>query len=84
MITGNVCKPAAQLLFCELTRRFGHCKDTENVEFNPIFAIATSLDPRYKWILNEKDNCSNSEKLLEIVRKTLVSEVGSINNLPAR
>ena len=42
----------ARILQRELQRRFRKFTDPGDTEFNPLFAVATTLDPRYRVILN--------------------------------
>ena len=61
-------KKAAELFLTELTRRFGNFIDTESPNFDPIYVIATAIDPRYKWVLNEKQKQFAAKALLYEVR----------------
>ena len=42
----------ARILQRELQRRFRRFTDPGDADFNPLFAVATTLDPRYRVILN--------------------------------
>ena len=44
-------KEAARILQRELQKRFKKFTDPAAFEYNPLFAMATALDPRYRVIL---------------------------------
>jgi len=55
---------AAELLLTEPKRRFRKYTDPGNLEHEPLFLVATALDPRYKLLLNAVQLGSANKELL--------------------
>lgn len=60
-------KEAARILQRELQKRFKKFTDPAAYEYNPLFAMATALDPRYRVILNTLQLQSAKQQILKEV-----------------
>ena len=60
-------KEAARILQHELQKRFKKFTDPAEYEYNPLFAMATTLDPRYRVILNTLQLQSAKQQILKEV-----------------
>lgn len=67
MIKDGICKLGAELLQVELANRFGHYLDPNMANFDPVFVVATALDPRYKRFMTEEHLQSAKASLLSQV-----------------
>ena len=60
-------KEAARILQRELQKRFKKFTDPAAYEYNPLFTMATALDPRYRVILNTLQLQSAKQQILKEV-----------------
>lgn len=55
----------------EIRRRFSYIIDTTHPEFEPIYVVATALDPRYRLILTDEQINAANRHILYLVSKFL-------------
>lgn len=57
-------------MLADLRQRFGRFIDVSSHLFDPIFVMATAMDPRYKCILSDEQR--------EAAKRQLISDVSAI------
>ena len=58
----------ASVLQSEVKHRFRKCTDPHDPEHDPLFLVATFLDPRYKLLLNPSQIDSAKKELLKLLK----------------
>lgn len=57
----------SSILQLELKQKFAKLTDCNNCNYDPIFAVSTLLDPRYKFVLNARQVQIASEQILRYI-----------------
>ena len=68
---------AAELLLTELKRRFRKYTDPGDLEHEPLFLVATALDPRYKLLLNAVQLGSAKKELFKRLKEAAKEKNGT-------
>lgn len=58
---------AARKLTEEVQRRFSYVLDPDNPKFEPIYVVATALDPRFRLLLNDAQMNAAKGRILQLV-----------------
>ena len=51
----------------EIQRRFSYILDPDQPNFEPIYAVATALDPRFRLVLNDGQINAARRRIMQIV-----------------
>jgi len=51
----------------EIQRRFSYIMDPNDQEFEPIYVVATALDPRFRLVLTEEQTNAANRHILHMV-----------------